>query len=257
MTAKPALNSWVTIPRPNPTARLRLFCFPYAGAGASVFYSWPSQLPRDVEVAAVQLPGREARLAEKPYTGMKELVEKLYEVITPYLDVPFAFFGHSNGAIMSFELARLLRARGGPVPLHLFLSGRMAAHIPNRHDPIHALPEPQFSQELRRLEGTPEEILQNDEIMALVRPLLRADFSLAETYVYDPGPPLDVPISAYGGDRDLDVTVDDVHAWGEHTTAAFRPRIFSGGHFFLNTERPTVLHHLSRELADVTGRVHA
>jgi medium-chain acyl-[acyl-carrier-protein] hydrolase len=257
MTAKPALNSWITIPRPNPAARLRLFCFPYAGAGASVFFTWPRMLPPDVEVAAVQLPGREARLAEKPYSDMLQLVDKLGEVLKPHLDVPFAFFGHSNGAIMGFELARLLRREGRALPLHLFLSGRMAAHVPIRHEPIYALPEPQFSEQLRRLEGTPEEILQNAEIMELIRPLLRADFSLAETYAYRPEAPLDVPISAYGGSTDPDVTEDDVRAWREHTTAAFTPRIFPGGHFFLNTGRADVLAHLSRELMQVGRGVHA
>src|SRR5205085_7998711 len=108
----PALNSGVTIPRPNPAARLRLFCFPDAGAGASVFFTWPSQLPPDVELAAVQPPGREARLSETPYSDMMELVEKLGEVLEPHMNVPFAFFGHSNGAIMAFELARRLRREG-------------------------------------------------------------------------------------------------------------------------------------------------
>jgi medium-chain acyl-[acyl-carrier-protein] hydrolase len=253
MTAKPALNSWITIPRPNPTARLRLFCFPYAGAGASVFFTWPRSLPADVELAAVQLPGREARIGEKPYSDMMELVDRLSRELTPaHMTLPFAFFGHSNGAIMSFELARRLRQDGRPMPRHLFLSGRMAAHVAPRHEPIHALPEPEFSQQLRRLEGTPEEILQNAEIMDLIRPLLRADFSLAETYVYDPGPPLDVPISAYGGSDDPDVTVDDVYAWREHTTAEFHPKIFPGGHFFLNTDRAALLAHLGHELETVT-----
>jgi medium-chain acyl-[acyl-carrier-protein] hydrolase len=257
MNKRPALNSWVTIPRPNPSARLRLFCFPYAGAGASVFFTWPSQLPPDVELAAVQPPGREARLSEKPYSDMMELVEKLGEVLEPHMNVPFAFFGHSNGAIMAFELARKLRREGRRMPLHLFLSGRMASHIANRHPPIHALPEPEFSNQLRRLEGTPEEILQNAEIMALITPLLRADFSLAETYAYRPEAPLDVPISAYGGSGDPDVSPEDVEAWGQHTAGPFRSRIFSGGHFFLNTERAAVLQELGEELRTVGRHAHA
>jgi medium-chain acyl-[acyl-carrier-protein] hydrolase len=256
MTKPP--TPWVNVPRPEPRARLRLFCFPYAGAGASVFFPWPRALPPEVEVAAVQLPGRETRLMEKPYSDMRELVAKLGDALTPWLaEKPFAFFGHSNGAIMSFELARLLRREGRAMPRHLFLSGRMAAHIPNHHDPIHALPEPEFSDQLRRLEGTPEEILQNAELMELIRPLLRADFSLAETYVCQPEPPLDVPISAYGGDADPDVTTTDVEAWREHTTAGFRCRIFRGGHFFLNTERQHVLDELSRELRPLVHAMHA
>ncbi|HEX5724523.1 MAG TPA: thioesterase domain-containing protein [Longimicrobiaceae bacterium] len=242
-------SPWVVIPRSDGRARLRLFCFPYAGGGARTFHPWARMLPSGVELCAVQPPGRENRLSEAPYTNMLELVDRLAEVLAPWMDVPFAFFGHSNGAIMSFELARRLRRAGRPLPLHLFLSGRQAPHLPPRHEPIHALAEPAFSERLRRLEGTPEEILQNDEIMELVRPLLRADFALAETYAYAAEPPLAIPISAYGGDEDPDVFVDDVHAWREYTSAAFHARIFPGGHFFLHSGRAAVLEELSREIA--------
>lgn len=254
MTQITSLNPWVTLPRPNPTARVRLFCFPYAGAGASVFYTWPQTLPAEVEVCPVQLPGRESRLMEKPYSGMDELTEKLGEVLQPYMDMPFAFFGHSNGAIMSFELARKLRREGRPLPLHLFLSGRPASHMPSRHPKIHHLPEPEFIQQLRRLEGTPEEVLANREIMELLLPLLRADFSLAETYQYREEAPLEIPVSAYGGRTDKDVNEEEVAAWGVHTTAPFRLVMFPGGHFFLNENRPLVLAELVRELRGVVAR---
>ncbi|MDB4949107.1 MAG: Thioesterase [Gemmatimonadetes bacterium] len=254
MTPKPSLSSWISTPRPNPASRLRLFCFPYAGGGASIFYTWPGTLPPDVELCPVQLPGREARLAEPPYRDMMELVARLGEVLEPHMDRPFAFFGHSNGAIMSFELARLLRRQGRRMPLHLFLSGRAAPHVPLSHPPVHELPEPAFSDALRRLQGTPEEILANAEIMALITPLLRADFSLAETYACAPEEPLDVPVTAYGGDADPDVTPEDVEGWSRYTRADFDSRIFPGGHFFLNTQRAMVLAELARNLAAVTAR---
>lgn len=251
MPVEQAPNPWVIVPRPNLRARLRLFCFPYGGGGASAFYPWTRMIPAEIELCLVQPPGRESRFREEPYRNMLALVNRLADVLAPWLDVPFTFFGHSNGAIMSFELARRLRRDGRPMPLHLFLSGRQAAHIPNRHPPIHTLAEPAFSEQLRRLGGTPEEILQDTEMMDLVRPLLRADFSLTETYSYTTEPPLGIPISAYGSVDDPDVTVEDVHAWREHTSAAFHARIFPGGHFFLNTERTVVLEVLSRELTQV------
>lgn len=254
MNRPTSLTSWVSIPRPNPAARLRLFCFPYAGAGASVFFSWQAQLPAEVEVCAIQPPGREARLREAPYTSMTALVETLGEVLAPYMDRPFAFFGHSNGAIMAFELARKLRREGRPLPLHLFLSGRPAAQLPSRHPPIHALPEPEFIAELRRLQGTPEEVLNHPEIMELLVPLLRADFSLAETYAYRPEPPLEIPVSAYGGRLDPDVNADEVEGWREQTAQAFRSVVFPGDHFFINGDRAQLLAQLSGELRGVVAR---
>lgn len=254
MNRPTSLTSWVSIPRPNPAARLRLFCFPYAGAGASVFYSWTAGLPEEVEVCAVQPPGREARLREAPYTDMPTLVEALGEALVPYMDRPFACFGHSNGAIMAFELARKLRREGRGMPLHLFLSGRPAAQLPSRHPPIHALPEPEFIAELRRLQGTPEEVLNHPEIMELLVPLLRADFSLAETYVHRAEAPLDVPISAYGGRRDPDVNEDEVEGWRAQTAAAFRSVLFPGDHFFINGDRAQLLAQLSGELRGVVAR---
>ncbi len=255
---KPALNSWVASPRPVPNARLRLFCFPYAGGGASIFYPWARELPGDVEICPVQLPGREARLLEKPYSDMDALVEKLAEVLEPHMEgIPFAFYGHSNGAIMSFELARRLRREGRRMPVHLWLSGRPASQLPSRHDPIHHLPEPEFIDGLRRLQGTPEEVLANREIMELILPLLRADFSLAETYAYRHEAPLDVPISAWGGIRDADVTEEETAAWREQTTAAFRLRMFPGDHFFVNSDRALLLSQLSAELRQATARLPA
>jgi medium-chain acyl-[acyl-carrier-protein] hydrolase len=242
------LNGWAIFPKPEPNARLRLFCFPYAGGGASIFSPWVRILPPEVEVVAVQPPGRESRLSEKPYSDMTELVDAMHRELRPHFDKPFAFFGHSNGGLMAFELARRLRREGRPGPVHLYVGGRPAPQVVRTEEPIHNLPEPEFLDALRRLKGTPEEILQNAEIMELIMPLLRADFSLGETYRYTHEPPLDVPISAYGGRRDDEVSVDEVEAWREQTTAAFRLQVFPGDHFFINGDRALVLAELSREL---------
>ena len=248
------LNGWAIYPSPNPGARLRLFCFPYAGGGATIFSTWARSLPPEVEVVAVQPPGREGRLAEPPIPDLAQLVEAMHRELQPHFDRPFAFFGHSNGGLMAFELARTLRRQGGPMPLHLFASGRPAPQLELHDPPIHQLPHDEFIDELRRFAGTPEEILQNEEIMELIMPLLRADFALGETYVYTSEPPLDLPVSAYGGVRDEEVDEEEISAWREQTSGEFQMKMFPGGHFFLNDDRPQVLAELSRELRLLLAR---
>jgi medium-chain acyl-[acyl-carrier-protein] hydrolase len=246
------LNGWTIYPGRNPGARIRLFCFPYAGGGATIFSTWPRGLPPEVEVVAVQPPGREGRLAEKPYSDLMELTAAMHQALRPHLqEKPFAFFGHSNGGLMAFELARTLRRTAGPMPRHIFIGGRPAPQLKLDEEEIHALPHDEFIAALRRYAGTPEEILQNAEIMELIMPLLRADFALGETYRYAHEPPLDVPISAYAGRQDDEVTVDEVEAWREQTAAAFRLQVFPGDHFFVNGDRALVLAELSRELRPV------
>ena len=247
------LNGWAIYPSRNPSARLRLFCFPYAGGGATVFSTWPRSLPPEVEVVAVQPPGREGRLMEKPFSNLAQLVEAMHRELLPHLDKPFAFYGHSNGGLMAFELARTLRRTGGPMPRHLFVGGRPAPQEALEEELIHALPHDEFIAALRRYAGTPEEILQNAEIMELIMPLLRADFSLGETYAYVPEPPLDVPISAYGGVRDDEVPPEQIESWREQTSSRFHCRMFPGDHFFINGDRAAVLQELSRELRTVIG----
>jgi len=241
------LNGWTIYPGRNPSARLRLFCFPYAGGGATIFATWPRLLPPDVEVVAVQPPGREGRLVETPYADLERLVADMHPELLPHFDKPFAFYGHSNGGLMAFELARTLRRNGGPMPLHLFVGGRPAPQV-RRDENIHALPHDEFIAALRRYAGTPEEVLQNAELMSLIMPLLRADFSLGETYTYRPEPPLPLPITAIGGALDADVPPEQIEAWREQTSGAFRCTMLPGGHFFITENRDLLLRELSREL---------
>jgi medium-chain acyl-[acyl-carrier-protein] hydrolase len=245
------LNGWAIYPNRNPSAKLRLFCFPYAGGGATVFSTWPRSLPPEVEVVAVQPPGREGRLMEKPFTDLAELVAAMHPQLLPHFDKPFAFYGHSNGGLMAFEMARTLRRTGGPMPRHLFVGGRPSPQLELDEEIIHALPHDEFITALRRYAGTPEEILQNAEIMELIMPLLRADFSLGETYAYTQEPPLDIPISAYGGVRDDEVTAEQVEAWEEQTSSRFHFQMFDGDHFFINGNRAEVLQEISRELRNL------
>lgn len=197
----------------------------------------------------MQLPGRGHRLpAGPPLRQMQAMVEDTARGLRPLLDKPFALFGHSMGAVLAFELARLLRAERGPEPAHLFVSGHRAPQIADRTPPTYDLPEKEFFEELRRLNGTPREVLDHPELMEVVLPLLRADFEVIQTYAYREGEPLECPISAYGGLYDEDVTREDLQGWREQTTAPCAVRLFPGDHFFINTSRELVLQTLSREL---------
>ena len=250
MTVASVLNSWMTCRKPIPQARLRLFCFPYAGGGVSIFRAWSDGLPADVEVCPVQLPGRGTRLMEPPFTRLSPLIQALAQALFPLLDKPFAFFGHSLGALVSFELARQLRRQYAVQPVRLFISADRAPQIPNRDPPVHNLPEGEFLLELRRLNGTPSEVLEDEELRQIMLPLLRADFAVYETYGYSTEPPLNCPISAFGGLQDHRVSRGDLEAWRDQTSVSFSLRMFPGDHFFLNTTQPVVLRALSQELRE-------
>lgn len=241
-------DTWIVRPRPNPRAALRLFCFPYAGGAASVFHPWAAALPPSVEVCPVQYPGRGSRLAEAPFIAIRPLAQALLPAIRPLLDRPFAFFGHSMGALASFELARLL-AEEGRSPAQMFVSAHRAPQLPDPDDPLHALPEPELIEQLRKLNGTPPEVLDHAELLQLLLPILRADFAACETYAYLPGPTLTCPLTAFGGLRDPHVTREALSDWRAQTTGPFTVRMFPGDHFFLNGDRQLLLASIARDLS--------
>ncbi len=258
VTSRPiAKNAWVVSSRPNPRASLRLFCFPYSGASASIFCAWPDNLLPSVEVCPVELPGRGTRLAEPPYARLEPFVQAVAQALLPFLDKPFALFGHSLGALACFELARHLRRYHSLNPACLFVSGHSAPQIPDTEPPIHDLPEADFMEKVRSLNGTPEEVLQHEELRQLILPILRADFAMCGTFTYEADCPLDCPISAYGGLQDSYVTRNDLDAWREQTNASFSLRMFPGDHFFINTARPLVLRTLARELDQLVREISA
>lgn len=244
---------WFTALKPDARQRLRLFCFPYAGGGSHIFRAWPGGLPGTVEVCTAQLPGRGSRIRERPYSDLKTLVSAVGAEILPLLDKPFAFFGHSMGAMISFELARHLRREHGVEPLQLFVSGRRAPQLPVTEPTSYDMPQDVFYEKLRTLNGTPTEVLEHPELMELMLPLLRADFSVVETYAYTHEPPLDVPITVFGGLQDPRVSREVLTPWREQTTAALTVRMLPGDHFFLNTAQPTLLTLLSKELERLVG----
>jgi len=228
----------------------RLFCFPYAGGGAGTFAGWRQRLPG---VCPVRLPGRESRAAEAPFERMGPLVEALAGAIAGYLSAPFAFFGHSMGAAVAFELARELRRRGLPQPRLLVASAARAPQFRRGHAPPAPPTDADFLAELRRLEGVPWDALEDPALLAAILPALKADAALYRNYVYSEEEPLECEIRAYGGARDPNVSEEHLAGWGEQTRGAFAVSRFAGGHFFLHDQREAVLEELGREMAKIRG----
>jgi medium-chain acyl-[acyl-carrier-protein] hydrolase len=244
---------WVQRAPPRTEARRRLFCFPHAGAAASAYREWPNGLPSDIEVCAVQLPGREARMREAPIARMDEMVAALADGLRGLLDRPFAFFGHSMGAFIGFELARELRRSGAPGPDHLIMSAARAAHLPSSRRPLYALPEAEFVAEVRGMNGTPPEVLAHPELRRLVLPILRADCALCETWRFRAEAPLACDITVLGGIRDREVDRGQLEAWRELTTGACTVRMLPGDHFFIRSARLKVLALVAASLGGVSS----
>src|SRR5262249_2665456 len=195
------------------------------------------------------------RLREPAFTRLVPLIQTLSQVLLPHLHKPFAFFGHSMGALVSFELARMLRSAYALCPVHLCVSGRSAPQLSELCASIHTLPEPEFVEAIRRLNGTSEKVLQHKELMQLMLPILRADFALCETYAYASEAPLDCPITAFGGLADPRVSGAQLQAWRDQTRARFALHMLPGDHFFLYTESSLFLRTLGQELHQTLSRV--
>lgn len=192
----PAHHNWFVFPQPNAQAEVRLFCLPHAGGGLPTFGGWASALPKTVELCVVQLPGRGNRFNERPFVQMTVLIEALAELLPAVMDRSAAFFGHSLGALICFEAARALRNQGNRRPEQLFVSACAAPTLLPMIPSIHTLPDQAFLTELKKMNGTPSGVLENDELLALFLPTLRADFALFDSYVYHGGRPLSCPITA-------------------------------------------------------------
>lgn len=252
-TAATGPNRWLYSFKPVPKAALRMFCFPYAGGNAMIYRHWAQSLPASVEVSAVQLPGRGNRMQEPPFTQLSHLVEAMAPSLLPHLEKPFVFFGHSMGATIGFELARWLRREHGTSPLKIFVSGRTAPQLNKSHPPIHDLPQPELVNELKRLNGTPREVLEHPELMELMLPILRADFCVCDTYEYTNAPSLECPITVFGGLEDTAIPRRNLEAWREQTSASFTLRMLPGDHFFLHSNDSLLLQLLAAELQQLAG----
>ncbi|HPD28810.1 MAG TPA: thioesterase domain-containing protein [Phycisphaerae bacterium] len=242
-------SPWILRPRPVVSPRLRLFCFAHAGGGASLFRNWPCGLSDKVEVCAVQSPGREERLDDCPYARFDALEQTTADQIKPWLDVPFALFGHELGALVAFELVRRLRRTGLPAPVRLIVAGCAAPHLPRSRPPIHRLSDDEFLDGLAGgLAAVPDAVRRRPDLVARILPGLRADFTMLETYTYRPEHRLDCPITALGGSADPTMPTDALAAWAEHTST-FSQQMIQGDQFFLFTGETEVLSCLANLLS--------
>jgi medium-chain acyl-[acyl-carrier-protein] hydrolase len=254
MSLKKQKNLWVSPSVKTAFAKIRLFCLPYAGGSALIYRGWQNHFPDEIEICPVNLPGRGSRLGEAPYTDMMSLARALKDGLSPYFDLPFAFVGHSMGGTLSFELTRLLRRLGRPLPVKLFVGACGAPQKPSLEPPAYNLPDAELIEELRRLNGTPPEILSNRELLNILLPVVRADFSVCQTYRYVKESPLDIPITVMRGAEDKDIPEESAIAWQEQTAHDFLCYTLPGDHFFCHTERDQIIEIITRELLFYTGR---
>lgn len=226
-------------------ARLRLFCFPFAGGGALAYRAWLTQFPSDIDVVPVALPGREQRFGEPAIDDIATMIKALSAGLQPLMDRPFAFFGYSMGALIAHHLACHLQQKGVATPGHLFVAARRGPNGPNgpdgangpggavQHSSLHHLSSDAFWQGIASYGATPDEILENADYRALFEPSLRADFKLSETAISAGLPRLSCPITAFGGADDTNPLPDELAGWADATTGRFTSYILPGGHFFL------------------------
>ena len=246
MTTSTSRNPWAVRWANHEAAGLRLFCFPYAGGSAWSFCRWQQNLPAAVEVCGIELPGRATRQSEKPHARLSTLNEAMAEALLPYFDKPFAFFGHSMGALIGFEFARHLRRKYQLEPRHLFVSGRQAPQIPYGEKQTYDLPDDDFIQDLLR-DGAPEYAL-DPQLIRLLLPMMRADFEVVQTYVYEPEPPLACPITVFGGLDDDSTGREQLSKWQYQTTSHCSVVMLPGNHFFIKTAQSELLSTISQEL---------
>jgi len=244
------MKAWFPFSQPGTAAGLRLFCFPFAGGGAGYYRPWVVAPPPGIEVVPVQLPGREQRIGEPAFTRMDDLLDSLLQVLDPLLDRPFGLFGHSMGASIAYALAhRLPPDRAAGLRL-LAVSGRRAPGRPRCMPLLHGRDNAGFLEGIRDLGGTPAVVFETPELLDLVMPLLRADFTLVETHPHDPAPrPLSVPLLAFGGTDDPDSCADQIQGWAAMTSGPAAIHVLPGDHFFLTAHRHTVLERVSAALA--------
>lgn len=243
-------------PHPRPSAPVRLFCIPYAGSGAAAYRGWAEAAGDRFDVSYVQLPGRENRLRERPYASIPPLVQSLGEATAPFLDRPYALYGHSLGGIIAFELARWLMRHTASRPVHLFVSASRAPHLPPRHPPVSHLPDAELLREVhRRYESVPRQLIEDPELQELLVPGLRADLSLLETYRYAPGDPLPFGITCFGGHGDPMVLPNELREWSRHTSTSFELHMHDGKHLFLQSARTGLLSVLAATLEGLS--IHA
>ncbi|SES47690.1 Thioesterase domain-containing protein [Streptomyces sp. yr375] len=237
-------------PMNGPRTRLRLFCFPYAGGGTWAYRGWAEHLPDGVELHAIALPGRETRIAERPVADLPTLLADLVPALRPYVDAPFAFFGHSMGAVLAWETARAVQADRGRSPEHIFVSGSPPPSLVSTGvQDLPTLPDAELVERIGKLNGSPGEVLANAELMELLLPAFRADFTLLANYTPAPdAPPPACPVTVFGGDHDPRAEPNSLGGWAEFTRDPPEVHVLPGDHFFLHSARAQLLARVSARL---------
>lgn len=274
-TSEIAGDGWLVFPKPAPEAMVRLFCFPFAGGGAAIYRPWAEAVDSRIEIVAIEPPGRASRIHEPPVNSLSAFLGSMVPALLPYLDKPFAFFGHCLGGLTLFEITRALLYRHELQPSHLFVSGARAPHRLlqtgsfeenlladllklDKFDPfllLHEQPDDVFADIIRHFNiGATEEFLADPELRQLMLPAIRAEFAMTFHYEFHPEAPWDVPITCFSGIDDVYVTREDALAWGQYTNRAFRLYMRDGAHVIVVDDASFILETIDRELiASVLG----
>jgi len=242
------LRRWCpNFPASNKVDSIVLFCFPFAGGGASAFSNWAASFAYNITICPIQYPGRENRWSEPGFDRLSALVDGLADDFADCWPSRFAFLGHSFGAVVAYELARTLTQRRHPTPLRLFLSGARSPHLPHKEQ-VHKLSDQEFLTKLRQYNGVPAELLDHHDFMAVVLPIIKHDFQLFEEHCFQDGNPLEIPISVFGGLQDANVPIADLLGWSALTNKTFRTRFLKGHHFFLFDSLPSIATYVKEDL---------
>jgi pyochelin biosynthetic protein PchC len=246
MTTAARDDLWIRRYHPAPDSDTVLVCFPHAGGSATFYFPVARALSPRFDVLAVQYPGRQDRWSEPCVDDLPALAEQILPQLLPWSGRRLALFGHSMGATVAFEVARLLE-RSGTVPAALFASARRA---PSRHrdESVHQRDDEALIREIKELNGTNSAVLGEEELMRMILPTIRSDFRAAETYRFQGEQTLNCPITALVGKDDPKATVDEADAWREHTTGEFVLKVFTGGHFYLAEQQEAVLKLIAEQL---------
>ena len=240
------MNDWIIKPIRRINPKLRLFCFPFAGSSALVTYKFlADNLNAEIEVCYVEFPGRGSRIAEQLISDLNSAVTQIAESITEHLDIPFIFLGHSMGALVSYELTHYLRTHLSFQPEKLYLSAHRAPSTIREGKLMHKLGKEEFLTEIINIKGVSKDILEHEELLELVLPIIKNDYELCETYGFSDKGKLDIPISVFGGEQDSEVTSDHLNDWKNFTNSDFNIEMFEGDHFFITKNKEKFIERFS------------
>lgn len=220
---------------------IKLFCFPYAGGTSAIYAKWRRYISKNINLCPIELAGRGQRYEAPLYNTLNEVIEDVYSIIKNDIDDNYAFFGHSMGCLVAYELAHKIRKLGKNSPYHIFFSGKSAPHSEKVSRNIYNLPDEEFKSEILSLGGTPKEILEQQELLDIFLPILRADFKVNDTYKYiEPDKKLDCNITVINGKED-DMSLSDIVGWKQHTSGDCKIYMMDGGHFYLNDKYEDII----------------